>query len=82
MSKTSKSITAAAASAGELITRFSRLESEARVAREEAETKAVMRALLLPDGHHYVRLERDATTIEIENGAIAISVRHAPGEEK
>ena len=77
MSKTSKAITTAAAQAGDIITRFQRVEEAARAARVETETRAVMRALFTADGAHYVRLDRGSTIIEIQDGAVAVSVRDA-----
>jgi hypothetical protein len=64
----------AAESAGKAMSRWNAVEADAARVYEEGQGRAIARALFSPDGSHHVLLKTGATTLEIKNGAVAVSV--------
>jgi hypothetical protein len=68
-------VTQAAGEAGRVMARWNAVETEAARVHEEGQGRAIARALFSPDGSHHVLLKTGATTLEIKNGAGAVTVQ-------
>jgi hypothetical protein len=77
MAKSIKSvpaIAAAARAAGTVMSRWNAVEAQATRVHEESQGRAIARALFTPDGGHHVILQTGATTMEIKDGAVAVTI--------
>jgi hypothetical protein len=64
----------AAAAAGRAMARWNAVETDAARVHEEGQGRAIARALFTPDGSHHVILQTGGTTMEIKDGAVAVTI--------
>jgi hypothetical protein len=72
--KSVPAVTAAAESAGKAMSRWNAVEADAARVHEEGQGRAIARALFSPDGSHHVILQTGGTTMEIKDGAVAVTI--------
>ena len=67
-------VTQAAREAGSVLARWQAVEAQAARVHEEGQGRAIARALFTPDGSHHVILQTGGTTMEINDGAVAVTI--------
>jgi hypothetical protein len=72
--KSVTAVTIAAGKAGAVLARWQAVEAQATRVHEEGQGRAIARALFTPDGSHHVILQTGGTTMEIKDGAVAVTI--------